>query len=54
MLVTELMGQGVNIVTGEYSRDAAGFWVENGVIQDPVHEITIADNLANMLMNIVR
>ena len=54
LLVTELMGQGVNIVTGKYSRDAAGFWVENGVIQDPVHEITIADNLANMLMNIVR
>jgi PmbA protein len=53
LLVTELMGQGVNIVTGDYSRGAAGFWVENGVIQFPVHEITIAGNLADMLMNIV-
>jgi PmbA protein len=53
LLVTELMGQGVNIVTGDYSRGAAGFWVENGVIQYPVHEITIAGNLADMLMNIV-
>jgi len=52
-LVTELMGQGVNIVTGDYSRGAAGFWVENGVIQYPVHEITIAGNLKDMLMNIV-
>ena len=53
LLVTELMGQGVNIVTGDYSRGAAGFWVENGVIQYPVHEITIAGNLADMLKNIV-
>lgn len=53
LLVTELMGQGVNIVTGDYSRGAAGFWVENGVIQFPVHEITIAGNLSEMLMNIV-
>jgi PmbA protein len=53
LLVTELMGQGVNIVTGDYSRGAAGFWVENGVIQYPVHEITIAGNLTDMLMNIV-
>ena len=53
LLVTELMGQGVNIVTGDYSRGAAGFWVENGVIQYPVREITIAGNLADMLMNIV-
>jgi PmbA protein len=53
LLVTELMGQGVNIVTGDYSRGAAGFWVENGVIQYPVHEITIAGNLNDMLMNIV-
>ena len=53
LLVTELMGQGVNIVTGDYSRGAAGFWVENGIIQYPVHEITIAGNLADMLMNIV-
>ena len=53
LLVTELMGQGVNIVTGDYNRGAAGFWVENGVIQFPVHEITIAGNLADMLKNIV-
>ena len=53
LLVTELMGQGVNIVTGDYSRGAAGFWVENGIIQYPVHEITIAGNLSDMLMNIV-
>lgn len=52
LLVTELMGQGVNIVTGDYSRGAAGFWVENGEIQFPVHEVTIAGNLKDMLMNI--
>ena len=44
------MGQGVNIVTGDYSRGAAGFWVENGEIQYPVTEITIASNLADMFM----
>lgn len=53
LLVTELMGQGVNRVTGDYSRGAAGFWVENGVIQYPVEEITIAGNLKSMLRNIV-
>lgn len=53
LLVTELMGQGVNIVNGDYSRGAAGFWVENGVIQYPVHEITIAGNLRDMFANIV-
>lgn len=53
LLVTELMGQGVNGVTGDYSRGAAGFWVENGIIQYPVHEITIAGNLTTMLKNIV-
>ncbi|WP_100643553.1 metalloprotease PmbA [Alteromonas facilis] len=53
LLVTELMGQGVNIVTGDYSRGAAGFWVENGVIQYPVHEITIAGSLEDMFANIV-
>ena len=53
LLVTELMGQGVNIVNGDYSRGAAGFWVENGVIQYPVHEITIAGNLQDMFANIV-
>jgi len=53
LLVTELMGQGVNIVTGDYSRGAAGFWVENGEIAYPVHEITIAGNLRNMMLGIV-
>lgn len=52
LLVTELMGQGVNMLTGDYSRGAAGFWVENGVIQYPVEEITIAGRLQDMLMNI--
>ena len=53
LLVTELMGQGVNMVTGDYSRGAAGFWVEKGEIQYPVEEITIAGNLKDMLKNIV-
>jgi len=53
LLVTELMGQGVNRLTGDYSRGAAGFWVENGQIQYPVEEITIAGNLKEMLQNIV-
>lgn len=53
LLVTELMGQGVNRVTGDYSRGASGFWVENGVIQYPVQEITIAGNLKTMLRNVV-
>ena len=53
LLVTELMGQGVNRVTGDYSRGASGFWVVNGVIQYPVEEITIAGNLKTMLRNIV-
>ncbi len=48
LLVTELMGQGVNLVTGDYSRGAAGFWVENGEIAFPVEEITIAGNLRDM------
>lgn len=48
LLVTELMGQGVNGVTGDYSRGAAGFWVENGEIQYPVEEFTIAGNLEAM------
>lgn len=52
VLVTDLMGQGVNVVTGDYSRGASGFWVENGVIQYPVHEITVAGNLKQMLQNI--
>jgi PmbA protein len=52
LLVTELMGQGVNMVTGDYSRGAAGFWVENGSLQYPVAEITIAGNLRDMLKGI--
>lgn len=53
LLVTEVMGQGVNAVTGDYSRGAAGFWVENGVIQYPVSEITIAGNLKDMFQQMV-
>jgi PmbA protein len=53
LLVTELLGTGVNMVTGAYSRGAAGFWVENGVIIHPVEEITIASNMADMLKMIV-
>ncbi|MEP7069462.1 MAG: metalloprotease PmbA [Usitatibacter sp.] len=52
LLVTELMGQGVNSVTGDYSRGAAGFWVENGKIQFPVEEVTIAGNLLDMFLGI--
>ena len=52
LLVTEVMGQGVNIVTGDYSRGASGFWVENGTIQFPVDEVTIAANLRDMFMRI--
>ena len=53
LLVTELLGQGVNPVTGDYSRGAAGYWVENGVIAYPVEEITIAGNLRRMYRDIV-
>ncbi|GJH42884.1 metalloprotease PmbA, partial [Pasteurella canis] len=53
LLVTELMGQGVNLVTGDYSRGAAGFWIENGEIQYPVAEITIAGQLKEMLGNLI-
>ena len=53
LLVTELMGQGVNAITGDYSRGAAGFWVENGIIAYPVHEITVAGRLQDMYRNIV-
>jgi len=53
LLVTELMGQGVNYVTGDYSRGASGYWVENGEIAYPVHEVTIAGNLKDMLQGIV-
>jgi PmbA protein len=53
LLVTELMGPGVNGVTGDYSRGASGFWVENGAIAFPVHEVTIASNLRDMFRGIV-
>jgi len=53
LVVTELLGHGINMVTGDYSRGAAGFWVENGVIAYPVEEITIAGNLADMFKQIV-
>jgi len=53
LLVTELMGGGVNLVTGDYSRGAAGFWVENGEIQFPVEEVTIAGHLKDIFGNIV-
>ncbi len=52
LLVTEMMGQGVNPVTGDYSRGASGFWVENGEIARPVHEITVAGNLREMFLGI--
>jgi PmbA protein len=52
LLVTDLMGQGINYITGDYSRGAFGYWVENGIIQYPVEEITIAGNLKEMLMDI--
>jgi PmbA protein len=52
LFVTELMGQGVNYVTGDYSRGAAGFWVEDGRIAYPVQEVTIAGNLREMFQDI--
>jgi PmbA protein len=53
LYVTELMGQGVNAVTGDYSRGASGFWIENGVKQYPVQEITIAGNLKQMYRDVI-
>jgi len=53
LLVTEMIGQGLNLVTGDYSRGAAGFWVENGEIQYPVEEITIAGNLKDLFAHLV-
>ncbi len=53
ILVTELLGHGINYVTGDYSRGAAGYWVDNGEIQHPVEEITIAGNLRDMFRNLV-
>lgn len=53
LLVTDVMGQGINLVTGDYSRGASGFWVENGQIQYPINEITIAGNLRDMYRSII-
>lgn len=53
LLITELIGQGVNLITGDYSRGAFGYWIENGIIQYPVSEITIAGNLKEMFSNLV-
>ncbi|MDO8954209.1 MAG: metalloprotease PmbA [Gammaproteobacteria bacterium] len=53
LLVTDVIGQGVNLVTGDYSRGASGFWVENGEIMHPVEEITIASNLRDMFSGII-
>ena len=53
LLVTELMGQGTNYVTGDYSRGASGYWVEKGVIQYPVEEITIAGNMKEIFQQVV-
>lgn len=53
LLVTELMGQGLNMVTGDYSRGAGGYWIENGEIQFPVQEVTIAGNMRDMFQQIV-
>ena len=52
LLVTEMMGNGVNLVTGDYSRGVGGFWVENGEIQFPVNEITVAGKLQDMYARI--
>ena len=53
LIVTEMMGQGLNMVTGDYSRGAAGFWVENGEILYPVEEITVAGNLRQMFHDLI-
>jgi PmbA protein len=52
LLVTELLGMGVNMVTGDYSRGAAGFWIEDGAIAFPVEEVTIASNLKKMFLDV--
>ena len=53
LIGTDLMGQGINATTGDYSRGASGFWVEKGEIQYPVSGITIAGNLKDMLKNVI-
>ena len=52
LYITRLMGQGINLVTGDYSRGASGLWIENGELTFPVQEITIAGNLKDMLRNL--
>ncbi len=52
VVITETMGMGINLVTGDYSQGASGFWVENGAIQYPIDEFTIANNLRDMFMEI--
>ncbi len=52
LLVTELMGSGINLITGDYSQGAVGLWVENGVLAYPVEEITIAGDLRSMFLGI--
>ena len=51
--VTEVIGHGVDLVTGDYSRGASGFWIENGELTHPVSEVTIAGNLKDMFMNMI-
>ena len=53
IIVTEMMGQGLNALTGDYSRGASGYWVENGVIQYPIHEFTLAGNMKDIFANII-
>jgi PmbA protein len=53
LFVTELLGHGLNMVTGDYSRGAAGYWIEDGIIAYPVEEITIAGNMKDMLKQII-
>ncbi len=52
LLITELMGHGSNLLTGDYSRGAAGFWVEGGEIRHPVEEVTVAGNLRDIFMGL--
>ncbi|MBZ2279299.1 metalloprotease PmbA, partial [Buchnera aphidicola] len=53
VLITELMGEGINIISGNYSQGAVGFWVEEGTIQYPIHEITVSGNLKDIWNNII-
>ena len=53
LYITDVFGQGVNMVTGDYSRGAVGFWIENGALTHPVNEVTIAGNLTDMFKNLI-